>query len=241
MEPINKIVRTHDAFYAFQDPNSQPKDSFVQCGDLIEEFISSRKHPIEIADFGAATGNFVDYLSTRFKNENVVGYELLDSLIAKSQVFFPLIEIRQGSILDRSSVPRNSFDVITVLGVLSIFDDCEYAIRNLIYWTKPGGKIFIHGMFNPYDLDVFVKYKHAGVSVELESGWNIISQKSMTKQLLDNGAKAVRYHKFNISVDLIPNSMDPVRSWTEKLEGGERQIVNGLFLKQPQYICEVDL
>ena len=238
-------MRTHDAFYAMENPNSRPKDSFIQCADLIEEFLKdkkeSNKETNKIADFGCATGHFVNYMSSRFENEEVVGYELLNSLISRARVFFPSVNIRQGSIFDQSVISCQTYDVITVMGVLSIFDEVDEAIRNLIYWTKPGGKLFIHGMFNPYDLDVWIKYEESGAKGNLESGWNIISQKTMTSLLLQNGATAVSYHKFNISVDLSPNPMDPVRSWTERLESGDRQIVNGLFLKQPQYICEVSV
>jgi hypothetical protein len=180
-------------------------------------------------------------MSSRFKNEEVVGYELLNSLISKANDFFPSVNIQQGSILDQSVISCQTYDVITVMGVLSIFDEVEEVIRNLIYWTKPGGRLFLHGMFNPSDLDVFIKYKESGAEGNLESGWNIISQKTMTSLLLKNGATSVSYHKFNISVDLSPNPKDDVRSWTERLESGDRQIVNGLCLKQPQYICEVKL
>ena len=41
------------------------------------------------------------------------------------------------------------------MGVLSIFDDIEPLITNLIHWTRPNGKIYIHGMF--YDIDVYTK------------------------------------------------------------------------------------
>ena len=42
-------------------------------------------------------------------------------------------------------------------------------------------------------------------------------------------------------IDLKRNLNDPLRSWTEKLKSGKRQIINGLWIKQPQYILEVDV
>lgn len=100
----------------------------------------------------------------------------------------------------------------------------------------------MHGMFNPYDVDVFVKYKLSENfhSQEYESGWNIISQKTISNLLFDKGAKNVKFHDFNLSVDIDKNLTDPLRSWTEKMENGSRQIVNAICLKQPQFILEAD-
>ena len=238
---MQKITRTHDLFYLFEDHNSPTKESFLQVADLIAQFLSLRNmRKAKIADIGCATGKFASYLNTRFSSEEIVGYELLDELISRARVLYPSIDFYQGSILDKAIIPKNTYDVITVLGVLSIFDDCSDAIENLIHWTKPGGKIMIHGMFNPFDIDIFIKYQHSGLPT-LESGWNIISQKTLTALLVNHGATEVEWHKFNISSDLLPNALDPVRSWTEILANGDRQIVNGLFIKQPQFICEVTL
>jgi hypothetical protein len=111
----------------------------------------------------------------------------------------------------------------------------------LIYWTKPGGKIFIQGMFNPYDIDVFVKYresKNYGHN-NVETGWNIISQKTITNILNKNNISPPKFHKFNISLDIEKNNSDSVRSWTEKKYDGTRYITNGLCLLQPQYTVEI--
>jgi len=168
--------------------------------------------------------------------------EFLKNLVKLGKERYPNIQIKQASILDKGSLEKSSVDVLTLLGVLSIFDDVEPIINNLFYWVKPGGKVFMHGMFNPYDVDVFVKYKLSENfhSQEYESGWNIISQKNISNLLFDKGAKNVKFHDFNLSVDIDKNLTDPLRSWTEKMENGSRQIVNGICLKQPQFILEAD-
>lgn len=238
-----EIIRTHDEFYINVDPKEPPKDSFIQVASIIKNYKDILSRNISVADIGCAAGAFVNYLKTCFPEDKIVGYEYLETLAVAGRQAFPLIEINQGSVLDRNLIEKSHFDVVTLLGVLSIFDDIEPALSNVIYWTKPGGKIFIHGMFNPQDIDVFIKYRHSenyGIP-EYEAGWNIVSQKTITKILSRNGARNIQFHEFNISIDLEKTFSDPLRSWTEKLENGKRQIINGLCLKQPQYIVEIDI
>ena len=49
-------------------------------------------------------------------------------------------------------------------------------------WLKPKGKFILHNCISEYDIDVFVKYAPSNNSYSadnLESGWNIISEKSL--------------------------------------------------------------
>jgi SAM-dependent methyltransferase len=241
-QQIRRTVRTHDEFYSKVDPKEPPKDSFIQIANLIDDYKNQISNSITVVDFGCASGAFVNYLSTRFPNDYIIGYEHLENLVRSGKENYPDIQIRKASILDIASIEKSSVDALTILGVISIFDDIKPIIQNLIHWIKPGGKVFIHGMFNPYDVDVFVKYKLSENfhTEEYESGWNIISQKTISNLLLDKGSKRIKFHDFSISVDLEKNPNDPLRSWTEKMGNGARQIVNGTCLKQPQFILEAD-
>jgi SAM-dependent methyltransferase len=235
-------VRTHDEFYVNVDPLAPPKDSFVQVGNLIGDYLNGNSGVASIVDIGCATGAFLNYLGNRFPEQNISGYEYLETLIEAGQRNYPSIKITQASIFDRDRIEPSSVDVITILGVISIFDDIEPLVKNLAHWIRPGGKILIHGMFNPFDVDVFVKYRTTeeyGVG-PLQAGWNIISQRSISEMFLRSGARNLKFHEFRISLDLNQDVHDPLRSWTEKLEDGSRQITNATCLKQPQFILECD-
>lgn len=171
-----------------------------------------------------------------------MGYEYLDTLIKVGQRNYPGIQITQGSILDSDMIAPSSVDVITALGVISIFDDISPIVKNLALWIKPGGKILIHGMFNPFDVDIFVKYSRSKDygNGTVEAGWNVISQKTIADLFIKSGAKQVQFHDFQISVDIEKNPQDPLRSWTEKLADGSRQIINATCLKQSQFILDCD-
>jgi hypothetical protein len=69
----------------------------------------------------------------------------------------------------------------------------------------------------------------------------IPTQKTISNLLLKNGASKIKFHPFELTLDLNRKLDDPLRSWTETLADGSRQIVNGTCLKQPQYILEFDV
>jgi SAM-dependent methyltransferase len=243
MEKFNpsEVHRTHDSLYLQVPESAQPKDSFKTSGDLLAQLFDEKLTNKTVLDIGCAVGHFPHYLQTRFPNAIVEGLEYLPDLVEKGSEVFPGLTIRQGSIFDDIEQNTGRFDAITMLGVLQIFDDIWPIVKNIASWVrKPGGVFLVHGLFNRYDYDVFTRYRPAGgnQSDELENGWNIISQKTFTDACISSGAKSVKFHEFHIGVDLEPNPDDPIRSWTEKNARGRREIVNGLHIRQPQFIAE---
>lgn len=237
----NNVYRKHDSFYANEISNS-PKQSFLSVLNLIIENTRNSNGEVQILDIGCATGEFPAFLIDRLDKRFIVsGMEFLDSLISVANQKYPRINIFQGSIEDLNCIEEQSYDIITVLGVISIFDELDEIISNLMHWIKPNGRVFLHGMFNPDPIDVLVKYRESAfldTDEKFENGWNIISQESFSKIAIKKGAKNVIYHDFELSIDLHKQN-DAVRSWTEVLESGKRQIVNGICLKQPQFIAEI--
>ena len=92
-----------------------------------------------------------------------------------------------------------------MLGVLCIFDDYYRVLKNVLSWLNPKGRLILHNMVNEYDIDVFVKYRKSNenyVESDLESGWNIISKRSLELFAEKNNARLVSCEDFSISVDL---------------------------------------
>ena len=98
-------------------------------------------------------------------------------------------------------------------------------------------------MISKFDYDIFVKYasstERAFSSRELESGWNIISEKSLKFISVGHNAKLISCEKFTISTDLQPQG-DVMRSWTEKNAMGNREIFNATHLRQPHKIAVIE-
>ena len=99
-------------------------------------------------------------------------------------------------------------------------------------------------MISEYDIDIFVKYAESNETYDaanFESGWNIISEKSLRLVAKKNSAKLVSCVKFILQgVDLKKNEDDVMRSWTELNSLNEREIFNALHLRQPQKIAVIE-
>jgi len=229
------MKRTHDNFY-LDENNKKVKDSFVAVADVI-----SRKKFSSIADVGCAIGAFPSYLKKRFPSSDIEGIEYLDSLLNKALADFPEISFSKGNVLDKKSVTKK-FDVITMLGVLGIFDDYHAVLKNVLSWLNPKGRLILHNLINEYDIDVFVKYKTSNdnyIETDLESGWNIISKKSLELFAEKNNAKLVSCEDFSISVDL-HKQKDVMRSWTENNLSGSKDLYNALHIRQPYKIAVIE-
>lgn len=229
------MKRTHDKFY-LNENNKNVKESFVAVADVI-----SRQKFSSIADVGCATGAFPHYLKKRFPSSHIEGIEYLDSLLNKAVTDFPNISFSKGNVLDKESVTKK-FDVITMLGVLELFDDCHTVLRNVLSWLNPKGRLILNNLINEYDIDVFIKYRPSSdnyIETELESGWNIISKKSLELFTKQNNSRLVSCEDFSISVDL-PKQRDVMRSWTETNLSGSKDIFNALHIRQPFKIVVIE-
>ena len=246
-----KIVRSHDAFYLNEDRYENTKESFKFLGELMlkqrKKIVGDATHgntsSISISDWGCATGEFPFYLRKIFPADTIVGYELLPELVNRAVQKVEGVQFVTASILDRKSSPGNSHNLTCANGILSIFDDFVPVLENLIHWTKPGGSIFVDGLFNNDPLDVNIKYNLAenyGTEI-LECGWNIFSKKSIENFLLTkSNVSSVNFFDFEMPIDLL-RQPDPVRTWTEKREDGTRYQRNGLCIIQPQSVLKIDL
>jgi trans-aconitate methyltransferase len=204
---------------------------------------NDKKNSLSICDFGCAAGEFLYFLHTILPNASLAGVDIMPSLLSKAANFVPSANLKEGSVLDGDFGAENLYDKSFLIGVHSIFDEFETCFSNLVKWTKPGGSVYIAGMFNPFPIDVLIKYKESknyGSNV-YESGWNVFSQQSVAEFLKHNKkVKSLTFTKFNIAIDM-PRQTDPVRSWTLRDFRDDRFIVNGLCLLQPHYLLEIKL
>lgn len=229
------MKRTHDNFYLNED-SLNIKQSFVEVAD---EIALSRFN--SIADVGCATGAFPNYLKKRFPSAEIVGIEYLENLLTKAKTDFPLLEFKQGNVLDKTSV-RQKYDVITMLGVLQIFDNYETVIENVLSWLNSKGRLILKHMVSEFDVDVVIKYKHSSMDFDvssLESGWNILSEKSLSLVAEANDAKIISSKPFHINVELDKQS-DVMRSWTENNLNGGKDIFNATHIRQPSRIVTIE-
>jgi trans-aconitate methyltransferase len=150
-----EIRRTHDKdLYLAENRYEQPKEISKRLAALVEEAGLHRPGTV-VADFGCAAGEFLFFLRRLWPEVELLGFDVVPELIVKARARVPSVTFREGSVLDTAILPKSSMDVAFLSGVHSIFDDFEPCFSNLIEWTRPGGRVYVFGMFNPFPVDVW--------------------------------------------------------------------------------------
>lgn len=234
--------RTHDSLYLNESRYENTKRLFEF---IVNKSINKGQNDsiTSICDVGCAAGEFLYYLNSLSDNYNLTGLDVMKELLDKSKKYVPNATYVQGSVMDEYNFLENQFDITFMTGVHMIFDEFETPINNLIYWTKPNGKVIISGLFNEYPVDVYIKYKESvNYSTKyFEQGWNMFSIDSIASYLKTiDKIKSFHFEKFDIDIDLQKQS-DVIRSWTFKDEDRKRIITNGLSIIQQQYSLIIKL
>lgn len=225
-----KVKRLHDTFYKREKRFKKPKLSFIELLKILNV-----KPNEKILDVGCANGELLYNLNKKYKNNELHGFELLPSLIkvAKKNLSKE-IKIHKVDINQKIRV-NEKFDVIIISGVISIFDNYEKPLQNLLKVLKKNGKIFIFNHFNKFDIDVYIKYRTRTKNQKiLQSGWNIHSINGL-KKFFKIYKKKLKVYKFKPKKAFFGKPNDPLRSWTFKNKKNENLITNGLSILQDQY------
>jgi cyclopropane fatty-acyl-phospholipid synthase-like methyltransferase len=211
-----------DEFYIKEDHSSVPKEYFKEALNIIgHRLVSPRTN---ILDVGCAAGDFLRYVYGQYPEINCHGLDAFPNLLSEAKKRVPNGTFHLG---DMNSDNVNNFsgqyDVVTMLGVLSIFST-ENWIDNFTSLVKPTGLGLIFGMVNPYPYDVFIRLRNDdGID---EYGWNSWSAGTLTKRFKQNGFNCkINYWQPSISIPQRPN--EPLRSWTTELRDGGCIITNG--------------
>jgi SAM-dependent methyltransferase len=237
---VEKPQRLHDLLYLYEDRYNAPKESFKFCLSVAEK--SGRlKDECVIVDVGCAAGEFAYYLREQLPTAHIEGYEILPELVAKARSKVPGVSFFEGNLLNPHLISENHADVIFMSGVLSIFDNHEPVLENLVKWTKPGGLVLIFGLFNRHPVDVISRFRNVKGDNAWQSGWNVLSL-ATAHSALTRIPKVQRIGEtpFEIGLDLAPQADDPLRSWTASLDG-RRVILNGACLLHDYHALEIYL
>jgi hypothetical protein len=125
---------------------------------------------------------------------------------------------------DTNVLNIKSFDVVTMLGTLSIFNTTQW-IKNFAHFLGAGSKGIIFGIVNPYPYDVFMSLKKFGNS-EFECGWNSWCFETIQHEFEKLNC-ITKISRWQIPVLVPEKTDDPLRSWTIPLADGSNLITNG--------------
>lgn len=238
-----KVERTHDKLYLNEDYKSSPKEYYKFVKKEIISDTSFKSNSIfNLLDIGCETGSFLYFLKTDFPKAKLSGLDIHQDLLNKvnEQVDEDnKIHTICADISSRETLPKQKYDLITMLGVLSIFDNYESILDNVLTLLNDKGRLYIFGIFNPKDLDVLIKSRNSRQdSVTWESGWNCFSKLSI-KNYCNKYSLNCEFKPFSLNMDIPEREEDPLRSWTKTICGNERMIINGLQLVHNFYLCKI--
>lgn len=231
-----KRVSVDESIYLSENRFDEPKEIFKKICSLIKKYNHSEQ--IDVCDVGCATGEFLYYLKTIFPKSSVTGFDMSNSMIQLAKKMIPTGNFHQGNINSKQFLSENSFDIVTMTGVLSIFDDPKLSLTNTISLLKPGGSVIISGIFNPNPLDVILRYRNSeSINSNLKSGWNVHSCYTVEKIIKEISPNAkLHWHDFEMPFE-IKQTSDLMRTWTVKINdsmslvNGACQIVNMKILE----------
>lgn len=222
------------------DVKPEPKYLFVRVADRIEE--SARKNEaLNILDVGGASGDFVHYLDERFPHASISCVDADPDLVALGSHKVPGVQFLCGDANNMPEIRELSMDVVTMIGVMTIFDDFRPSLSECLRISKPGGIVIVAGMFNEYPVDALVKWRYSGDSGAWHQGYNLFSKKTVSCFLQEHkDIGCWTFEKFVLPFDLEPQP-DPIRTWTETDSNGGRVFKNGLQMDINIQILEITM
>lgn len=200
----------NDPVYARRRPG-EPKEMFKAVLAAVAGAVGDR--PVSLLDVGCASGDFLEAARTRLPTTARVGVDISDEHLALARQADPEAEFVLGSIWALDELDR-TFDVVTCIGTLSVFDDLERAVRNLAGRVTDGGVLVVLDIVNEHPVDVLVRFRRADEEGPWRSAYNVRSQ--LTYEAIVgriDPAAAVEWTDFRMPFP-IEATDDPLRSWT---------------------------
>ena len=212
--------------YLSENRFEQPKEIFKSICSIIKNHNFTEK--INICDVGCATGEFLYYFKSIFSQCSVTGLDVSKPMLDIAKKMIPDGNFLLANINSEQPLPRNSFDIITMTGVLGIFDDPQLAITNCLTAIKKNGIVIITNPFNTYPIDTLTRYRRSDKSESAwEIGWNIHSCHTIEKIVKDTTSDAkLTWHDFQLPFPIKQKS-DFMRAWTAKIENNNHALING--------------
>jgi trans-aconitate methyltransferase len=235
MTKLDSEYRNYD-HYIQEGWLSQPKESAKRLADTIA--LHLKRAEGQALDVGCATGELMAYLGSRFPELRWTGADVFDELIETGRRLLPSARFVKASILEPPESFRNQFDVVTAIGVMSIFDEEQLALfwQNLLAATKSGGLIVVLSPLNEYGIDALIRHRkrHNAQQLGWESGWNVYAMETIKDLLSSFGQTQVTFERFVFDQVLAPKQ-DPIRTWTLPTRDNPHQLTNGLKLLVDHY------
>jgi len=222
--------------YLKEDRYDKPKEDHKLLAKIISQNPLSKE--ARLLDVGCATGEFIYYLRTQNPNMELSGIDISEKMVLQARRRVKGAQFRVQSVSNPPLWSGEKFDLIVCNGVLSIFDDIEEHLRNLIDAAALDGRVLVFDPFNEDPIDLIMRYRRVSEDAgEWETGWNCFSRRTIENIILTFN-KRVRWHEFRLPFS-IDRGEDPMRFWTIKTEKDDHRIVVGTKQLISRYVAEI--
>lgn len=192
---------------------------------IIKEFDDCSR--LKILDIGGATGELAYYLKKELKiQKDVCVLEKQRNFVVNGAERFSKCGIRMLRGDAQKFRLHETFDVIIMCGVITIFNDFRLSIRMILEHLKKEGLAIIVSIFNDYPIDVRLCFKQKGDKV-WQTGFNMFPLEDVVNFIKERGA-TVSVSEHIMPFDL-PRQENSLRAWTVDMNG-KRFLTNGLNL-----------
>lgn len=223
-------------YFDYQEKYSKtPRESDRALLDLMSAEMTklAAKSDAKLLDIGCSNGNFLRLLKGHWPNLEYWGGDIQPEVIDRCRKEPSLAGIHFEIMNGRDMSAWPSYDVIVANAVLFRFDEQSYLeiCTQLARHLKNDGVLFAFDFHHRHEQDLTIVERSTWHPEGLTL--NFRSMKTTTSLLTRAGFRDVRYHPFNIGIDL-PAHKDPVNigTFTKKTVDGERIQFRGA-LAQP--------
>ena len=224
---IENCYKKNDKVYLDPSIYEQPKEYFKSIVEKIRDVFAAT--PFSIVDVGCASGAFLHYAKSKLSLSKIAGIEISSEHLKQARKVLPEAEFILSSIETPKNKLSQTFDVCTFLGTMSIFDEIDIVLSNLMALVGPGGHLWICDLINDYPVDVIVRYRFSDEKKAGDwcSGLNIRSL-STYRRALDRCSPMANLNISDFELPFpLPQKEDPLRSWTIQTEYKRHQLVVG--------------
>ena len=198
-----------------------------------EKFLISKIYPfleknnkyLEVLDLACGDGLLIRSLSNKFPSHQFHGFDLSHQLIDIANSRGKIINLNYF-VKDCREINNEKFDVIIASGILSIFEDWEFILKRWLDLLDNEGVLFVFGGFNPFNIDVKIKFRNNYKNNEWQSGLDLISIETFKSFCEANRLDLENLGEFRPPFN-IPKSENPIRGFTIKDEDGTNLVING--------------
>ena len=201
--------------------------------DMIFDNVSTDDQPSSWLDVGCATGDLIYFASQLYVDTMFYGVDISEALIdtAEESLKGEKLNFRVG---DFFTDTQGEHDVVTALAVSGYHASEAAFLKPLIESVSPKGKLFIHGLFNPYGLTVELRWRKNGT---WQYGLNQLSLEKSVGYLTERGF-TVQVTPVEINETIPFNPKFPHRAYSITHE--KFYLANGCMMILPDYILQCE-